>query len=69
MEGYKKSVAEYADVRLMMACRLKEGMQRGIVKGKKESINKIAGNLLKIKFSIADIAKATGLTLEQIKQL
>jgi predicted transposase/invertase (TIGR01784 family) len=81
MESYKKSIAEYADVRLMMACSLEEGMQKGIkedmqkgiLKGKKEwereSINKIAGNLLKISFSIADIAKATGLTPEPIKQL
>jgi predicted transposase/invertase (TIGR01784 family) len=77
MEGYKKSVAEYDDVQLMMECSREdgreEGMQRGILKGRREgerkSMTKIAGNLLKMNFSITDIAKATGLTLEQIKQL
>jgi predicted transposase/invertase (TIGR01784 family) len=69
MEGYKKSVAEYADVQLMMECSLKEGREKGMLQGKKESMNEIARNLLKMNFSAIDIAKATGLTLEQIKQL
>jgi predicted transposase/invertase (TIGR01784 family) len=69
MEGYKKSVAEYADVQLMMACSREDGREEGIQRGRKESMVKIAGNLLKMNFSIADIAKATGLTPKQIKQL
>jgi predicted transposase/invertase (TIGR01784 family) len=56
---------------------MQRGMQKGILKGRregiqqgeKESMNKIARNLLKMNFSAVDIAKATGLTLEQIKQL
>jgi predicted transposase/invertase (TIGR01784 family) len=85
MEGYKKSVAEYTDVRLMMECSLKEGreegiqkgmqegleegMQKGMQKGKREMMDKIAKNLLKMNFSLVDIKKATGLTFEQIRQL
>jgi predicted transposase/invertase (TIGR01784 family) len=133
MEGYKKSVAEYADVQLMMECSLhegreegrEEGMQKGLMKGimkgrregmlkgiqrgrkegkmqgrkegkmqgrkegkmqgrkegkmqgkkegkmqgKKESVDKIARNLLKMKFSMSDIAKITGLSADQIQQL
>jgi predicted transposase/invertase (TIGR01784 family) len=65
MEGYKKSVAEYTDVRLMMECSLEEGM----LQGKREMMNEIAHNLLKMNFSSTDIAKATGLTFEQIGQL
>jgi predicted transposase/invertase (TIGR01784 family) len=65
MEGYKKSVAEYTDVRLMMQCSLAEGREEG----KKDRENEIAENLLKMNFSSADIAKATGLTFEQIRQL
>jgi predicted transposase YdaD len=61
MKGYKKSVAEYTDVRLMMQCSLEEG--------KRDRENEIAENLLKMNFSLADIAKATGLTFEQIGQL
>jgi predicted transposase/invertase (TIGR01784 family) len=77
MEVYRKSVAEYADVQLMMACSLKEGrdegMQKGILKGKREgkreTMNEIAEKLLKMNFSMTDIAQATGLTIEQISQL
>jgi hypothetical protein len=32
-------------------------------------MGKIAKNLLKMKLSMADIAKATGLTMKQIQQL
>jgi predicted transposase/invertase (TIGR01784 family) len=85
MEGYKKSVAEYEDVQLMMECSLVEGMQKGMQKGvlrgrregmtkgmqkgKRDAMGKIAKNLLKMKLSMADIAKATGLTMKQIQQL
>jgi flagellar biosynthesis/type III secretory pathway protein FliH len=121
MEGYKKSVAEYEDVQLMMECSLVEGreeglqkgvlrgrregmmkgMRRGILQGKKEGMMKgirkgmlqgkkegmlqgkkegmlqgkrdtmdeIAKNLLKMKLSMTEIAKATGLTMKQIQQL
>jgi predicted transposase/invertase (TIGR01784 family) len=105
MEVYRKSVAEYADVQLMMACSLKEGrdegieegiqrgmqegilkgilkgkregkkegkkegMQKGILKGKRETMNEIAQNLLKMNFPMTDITKITGLTPEQVLQL
>jgi predicted transposase/invertase (TIGR01784 family) len=84
MIGYKKSVAEYDDVQLMMECSLEEGMQKGMQKGRREGmqkgilkgrkegmlrINEIARNLLKMNFSTTDIVQATGLTPEQIKQL
>jgi predicted transposase/invertase (TIGR01784 family) len=69
MEGYKKSVAEYTDVRLMMECSLVEGREEGMLQGKRERENEIARNLLKMNFPLTDIAKATGLTFEQIGQL
>jgi predicted transposase/invertase (TIGR01784 family) len=81
MEVYEKSVAEYTDVQLMMECSLDEGMQKGLQKGilkgrkegkregKRETMTEIAQNLLKMNFSVTDIAQATGLTFKQIKQL
>jgi predicted transposase/invertase (TIGR01784 family) len=81
MEVYTKSLAEYDDVRLIMECSRDEGMKKGIEKGRKEGIEKgrekgriegityIAQNMLKLQIPIKDIAKATGLTLEQIRQL
>jgi hypothetical protein len=77
MEVYAKSIAEYHDVQLMMECSLVEGREEGLQKGRREGRResvasedrKIAKNLLKMNFSINDIAKATGLTPEQINQL
>jgi flagellar biosynthesis/type III secretory pathway protein FliH len=113
MEGYKKSVAEYEDVQLMMECSLVEGMQKGLQKGvlrghregmmkgmrkgilqgkregmlqgkkegilqgkkegmlqgKRDTMDEIAKKMLKMKLSMTDIAKVTGLTMKQIQQL
>jgi predicted transposase YdaD len=40
MEGYKKSVAEYYDVQLMMECSLEEGREEGMQKGIQRGIQR-----------------------------
>jgi predicted transposase/invertase (TIGR01784 family) len=77
MKGYAKSVAEYHDVQLMMQCSLeegreagrKEGMEKGLETGLKKGKIEVAGKMLKMGFSINDIAAITGLPLEQIRRL
>jgi predicted transposase/invertase (TIGR01784 family) len=74
MEQYQKSISDYADVRDCMDCARKEGREEGMEKGREEGIEKggiaksfeIAKNLLDLHLPVKDIAKATGLTPEQI---
>ena len=46
-----------------------DGLEQGEAKGKSEALRETARNLLKMKFATADIAKATGLTAEDIEAL
>jgi predicted transposase/invertase (TIGR01784 family) len=69
MENYHKSVMEYADVRDCMDCARDEGRIEGRSEGRSEGINLIAKNLLNLHFPVNDIAKATGLTCDQILSL
>lgn len=45
------------------------GEEIGLKEGEKNGILKTAKNLLKMQFSVQDIAKATGLSKEEIKNL
>jgi predicted transposase/invertase (TIGR01784 family) len=77
METYNKSIMEYADVRFVAASNRKmgynEGIERGIEVGYKKGIEggklEVAKKLLDIHLSVNDIAKATGLTPAQIRQM
>jgi hypothetical protein len=73
MELYNKSITKDRDVRNMMDYSRKEGKMEGleerIEKGKTFKALDIAKNLLDLRFPINDIAKATGLTPEQILSL
>ena len=46
-----------------------EGLQQGKQEGEKQGIIMTAKNLLKLNISIADISKATGLSIEEINNL
>ena len=48
---------------------LEKGLQEGKKEGKKEEQIKIATELLKMNISVEDISRATGLSLEEIKNL
>ncbi len=48
---------------------LKRGLKEGLKEGRKERDIKIAGNLLSLDIPINVIAKATGLTVQQIKEI
>jgi predicted transposase/invertase (TIGR01784 family) len=52
---------------------VENGMKRGVIIGRDEGINlrnfEIAENLLKLQIPVSDIAKATGLSPEQILSL
>jgi hypothetical protein len=66
MELYNKSITKDRDVRNMMDYSRKEGREKGIEKGREEGIKNVAKNLLDLRLPVNDIAKATGLTPEQI---
>jgi len=48
---------------------LAEGIEKGIEKGRKEGIINTAKNLITMNIPIENIAKATGLTQEEIAKL
>ena len=47
----------------------KEGMELGVLKGRKEGLRQTARNLKSMGLGIADIQKATGLSVEEIRDL
>ncbi|MDR2086045.1 MAG: hypothetical protein LBP72_02600, partial [Dysgonamonadaceae bacterium] len=63
--AYRRSSEQYDTVELIAECSLQEGREEG----KREGMIEVARNLRNMNFPIADIAKATGFTPEQIKQL
>jgi len=65
METYSKSVLEYDDIRDAMNHASETAYEKGIEQG----ILKVARKLLELKLPVLDIAKATGLTPEQILEL
>ena len=82
-EEYEKSVLEYEDVqdameyhhRIGKAEGFNDGFEKGVEKGREEgreegraALLQTAKNLLNMDMSLADVAKATGLTEEQIRQ-
>jgi predicted transposase/invertase (TIGR01784 family) len=85
METYNKSIKEYPDVRFVAASNRKmgynegieigieRGIERGIEVGYKKGCEggklEVAKKLLDIHLSVNDIAKATGLTPAQIRQM
>jgi predicted transposase/invertase (TIGR01784 family) len=81
MLQYEKSVLEYDDVKRAVDYSHERGIEKGIEKGTKIGIEKgtkigiekskitITKNLLKLGIPITDIARATGLTPEQILQI
>jgi len=48
---------------------IKEGMQKGIKEGMQKGIYTVARNMKQMGLTIADIAKATGLSEEEITEL
>jgi predicted transposase/invertase (TIGR01784 family) len=73
MKTYKKSVADYDDVQLMMQYSQKKGREKGREEGREEGITssnlQIAKNLQQKGMSVTFISEATGLTPEQIQQI
>ena len=82
-EEYEKSVLEYEDVQDAMEYHhrigkaegfndgFEKGMEKGVEEGREEgraALLQTAKNLLNMGMSLADVAKATGLTEEQIQQ-
>jgi predicted transposase/invertase (TIGR01784 family) len=65
MEEYRRNVMDYADVRDCVTCARDEGFEEGINQSRLE----IAKSLLDLRLPITDIAKATGLTPEQLIEI
>lgn len=84
-EEYEKSVLEYEDVQDAMEYHHRmgkaegfndgfekgkeKGMEEGRKEGREEALLQTAKNLLALGISPADVAKATGIPEEQIRQL
>lgn len=70
-DNYQKSVLEYEDVKRAVAyakeTAAKEFYEKGMEKGREETLLHTAKKLLELGISIADIMKATGLSEEQIR--
>ena len=67
---YEKSIFEYEDVQDALECMrrhsLQEGYEQGVQQGKEEALLQTARNFLNLGVSLADVAKATGLSEEEI---
>ncbi len=66
---YEKSIFEYEDVQDALECMrrhsLQEGYEQGMQQGR-EALLQTARNFLNLGVSLADVAKATGLSEEEI---
>ena len=75
---YEKSIFEYEDVQDALECMrrhslqegyeqgVQQGLQQGMQQGKEEALFQTAHNLLELGLPLADVAKATGLSEEEI---
>jgi predicted transposase/invertase (TIGR01784 family) len=72
-QEYRKSVAEYADVQLMMDYSKKEGMQRGerrgLKKGIQQALTAVAKSGFKKGMSVETVSELTGLPIQEVKLL
>ena len=79
--NYVRNVLEFEDVKEMMECErefaeqagyergIQDGMVTGMEKGREEALLQTAKNFLALGIPVVDVAKATGLSEEQIRQL
>ena len=69
--NYVRNVLEFEDVKEMMECEREfaeqAGYERGREEGREEALLQTAKNLLSLGISVVDVAKATGLSEEQIR--
>lgn len=72
-KAYRKSILDYADVRDAVKVALQRGEERGYEQGVQQGIQQgrealfqTARNFLELGVSLADVAKATGLSEEEI---
>ena len=72
-QEYEKSVLEYEDVKDAMDYHhrlgIEEGFQKGLEEGRAEALLNTARKLLVLGVPISDVAKATGLSEEQLQTL
>ena len=70
LKKYRDTISVFEGVRMegIMEDR-KEGMELGVLKGRKEGLRQTARNLKSMGLGIADIQKATGLSEEEIRDL
>ena len=66
---YELSMAAERDMLCALDASFEDGEVKGIKKGREEERKEIATNLKSLGMSLTDIAKATGLPIEEIEQL
>ena len=66
---FQKYMSEEEDKRKIQNSLISEAKNEGITQGISEEKNNVAKNLLSMNMPIEDISKATGLSLEEIKNI
>ena len=66
LKKYRDTISVFEGVRMEGRA---EGMELGVLKGRKEGLRQTARNLKSMGLGIADIQKATGLSEEEIRDL
>ena len=66
---YDESLKHYRDTIAVMQGQFMEGEKKGRAEGRAEGRMDVAKQLKTMGFSVEDIAKATGLSIEEIKNL
>ena len=66
LKKYRDTISVFEGVRMEGRA---EGMELGVLKGRKEGLRQTARNLKSMGLGIADIQKATGLSEEEVRDL
>ena len=69
LREYEDSLKAFRDMRNTLDNAKKEGLEEGLIKGERNKTIEIAKNLLEMKMPFETITKATGLSLEEVKNL
>lgn len=69
LREYEDSLKAFRDMKNTLDNAKKEGIEEGLIKGERNKAIEIAKNLLEMKMPFETIMKATGLSMEEVKNL
>lgn len=68
-QDYEESIKVYRDLTNVVRTAERKGREAGRAEGRAEGVMEVARNLQAMGMSVADIAKATGLTIDELGHL